>query len=140
MFPLISINNRFLAGAIAFIVNYTAYFSEIFRGGINSIAKGQWEAIKVLKIPKFTAIKKIIVPQSLKACLPSICNETITLVKDTALIFSIGLIDLLSATKNAVNTSANVMIYAVSAGIYLVICSVLNTVFKLLEKKFNYKN
>ena len=140
MFPLIKINNRFIAGAIAFIVNYTAYFSEIFRGGINSIPKGQWEAIKVLKIPKFKAIRKIIVPQSLKASLPPICNETITLVKDTALVFSIGLIELLSATKNIVNTSANVMIYAVSAVIYLAICSILNAVFKLLEKKFNYKN
>lgn len=140
LFPFIKINNRFLAGSIAFIINYTAYFSEIFRGGINSIASGQWEATKVLRIPKTLAIKKVILPQSLKACLPSVCNETITLIKDTALIFSIGLVDLLSATKNIVNTSANVSVYAVSAVIYLIICSFLNTLFKLLEKKFNYKN
>ena len=140
LFPFIKINNRFFAGTIAFIINYTAYFSEIFRGGINSIASGQWEAIKVLRIPKALAIKKIILPQSLKACLPSVCNEAITLIKDTALIFSIGLVDLLSATKNIVNTSANVSVYAISAVIYLIICSFLNTLFKLLEKKFNYKN
>ena len=140
LFPFIKINNRFFAGSIAFIINYTAYFSEIFRGGINSIASGQWEAIKVLRIPKTLAIKKVILPQSLKACLPSVCNETITLIKDTALIFSIGLVDLLSATKNIVNTSANVSVYAVSAIIYLIICSFLNTLFKLLEKRFNYKN
>ncbi len=140
LLPAMKISNRFLAGSVAFIINYTAYFSEVFRGGINSIPIGQWEAIKVLRIPKFKAIEKIIVPQSLKACLPSICNEVITLVKDTALIFTIGIVDLLSATKNAVNISANVSIYGVTAAIYLFMCCILNIIFKLLEKRFNYKS
>lgn len=140
LFPIIKINNRFLAGSVAFVVNYAAYFSEIFRGGINSIPIGQWEAIKVLRIPKFKATKKIIIPQSLKASLPSICNEAITLVKDTALIFTIGIIDLLSATKNIVNTSANVSVYGITAVIYLILCFILSSIFKKLEQKFNYKS
>jgi len=131
-------NDRFLIGAIAFILNYAAYFAEIFRGGLKSIGKGQYEAIQVLQIPRLKAIKKIIVPQVLKVSLPSLCNECVTLVKDTALIFCIGITELLIATKNIVNSSANVSAYAITAGIYLLICSVINVIFKLWESKVKY--
>ena len=140
LLPVLKMDNRFFVGTIAFIINYAAYFSEIFRGGINSIAIGQWDAIKVLRIPKFKAIRKIILPQALNACLPAVCNETISLVKDTSLIFSIGLVELLTATKNAVNVSANVFIYAIAAIVYLAICFFINILFKFLENKVNYEN
>ena len=131
-------NDRFLIGAIAFILNYAAYFAEIFRGGLKSIGKGQYEAVQVLQIPRLKAIKKIIIPQVLKVSLPSLCNECVTLVKDTALIFCIGITELLIATKNIVNSSANVSAYAITAGIYLLICSVINVIFKLWESKVKY--
>lgn len=139
LFPAFQANNRFLIGATAFILNYAAYFSEIFRGGAKSIDKGQWEAIQVLQIPKLKAIFKIIIPQAFKVCLPSICNESVTLVKDTALIFSIGVIELLTAAKNSVNINANIAAYVVAAGIYLAICSIINVVFKFLENKLKFE-
>lgn len=82
---------------------------------------------------------KIILPQVLKVCLPAICNETVTLVKDAALIFSIGIVELLSAAKNIVNSSANISAYAVIAAIYLVICFCISTCFKYLEKKLKFE-
>ena len=140
LIPVFKMNNRFFVGTIAFILNYAAYFSEIFRGGLNSISGGQWDAIKVLRIPNFRAIKNIILPQALRACLPAICNETVSLVKDTSLIFSIGLVELLTATKNAVNVTANVSIYAIAALVYLAICFFINILFKFLENKISYEN
>ena len=132
------IGDRFIAGLIAFILNYAAYFAEIFRGGLKSIDKGQFEAIKVLQISRTKGLLKVILPQVLTVSLPSICNETVTLVKDTALIFSIGIVELLSAAKNIVNSSANIMAYIVAGCIYLIICSFISLCFQMLEKKFNY--
>lgn len=131
-------SNRFLIGSVAFILNYAAYFAEIFRGGLKSISKGQYEAIQVLQIPKLKAIKKIIIPQVLKVSLPSLCNECVTLVKDTSLVFCIGITELLISTKNIVNASANASAYAITAGIYLLICSVINVLFKFWESKIKY--
>ena len=139
MMPQLQLSNdRFLMGSIAFILNYAAYFAEIFRGGLKSIDKGQFEAIKVLKISKSKSLFKIIIPQAFRVCLPSVCNELVNLVKDTSLIFSIGIIDLLTATKDIVNTSANISIYIIAAGIYLAICALINLIFNLLENKLNF--
>ncbi len=138
LMPFLVLKQRFLVGVVVFILNYTAYFTEIFRGGLNAISKGQFEAIEILGISKIVAVFKIIIPQMLKVCLPSICNETISLIKDTALIFSIGVIELLTATKNLVNATANVVYYIVVAAIYFVLCSLINLIFKLFEKKFQF--
>ena len=134
----LNFNNRFLIGAIAFILNYAAYFAEIFRGGLKSINRGQWEAIQILQISKIKAINKIVIPQILRVSLPSLCNECVTLVKDTSLVFCIGITELLISTKNIVNSSANVTTYALTAGIYLAICSVINVMFKIWESKVKY--
>ncbi len=139
LFPNFPVNDRFLIGSVAFIFNYAAYFAEIFRGSLKGIDKGQWEAIKVLQIPKIKAVFKIIIPQAFRVCLPSICNETVTLVKDTALIFSIGVIELLSTAKNIVNMNANITAYIIVAGIYLAICSIVNLVFKFLENRLKFE-
>ena len=139
MFPSLKITDRFLIGVISFVLNYAAYFTEIFRGGLKSIDKNQLEAIKVLQIPKFTAIFKIILPQMFKVCLPSVCNETVSLVKDTALIFSIGVVELLESAKSIVNETANITAYIVAFGIYLAICTTINLIFKIIENKLKFE-
>ena len=134
----LTIKSRFLAGILTFVMNYSAYFAEIFRGGFLSIDKGQYEAAKLLRIGKFKLFFKILLPQSMKICMPSICNEAVTLIKDTSLIFAIGIQELLSNTKNIVNSTANIMPYIAAFGIYLIICSTIVFVFKKLEAKFKF--
>lgn len=134
----LAIKSRFLAGVLTFVLNYSAYFAEIFRGGFLSIDKGQYEAAKLLGITKFKLFFKILLPQAIKICMPSICNEAVTLIKDTSLIFSIGIQELLSNTKNIVNSTANIMPYIVSFGIYLIICSIIVFIFKRIESKFKF--
>lgn len=130
--------DRFTAGAIAFILNYAAYFAEIFRGGILSVDKGQYEAAKVLGISEMQTRFKIVIPQMIRISLPSVANETIILLKDTALISSLGLLDLLNVTTNIVNRDTNIAAYVVAAALYLVLSYVLSVLFKKLEKKFAF--
>lgn len=139
MFPNLKITDRFLIGVTSFVLNYAAYFTEIFRGGLKSIDKNQLEAIKVLQIPKSTAIFKIILPQMFKVCLPSVCNETVSLVKDTALIFSIGIVELLTSAKSIVNETANITAYIATFLIYLAICTTINLIFKWAENKLKFE-
>jgi len=130
--------DRFTAGCVAFIFNYAAYFCEIFRGGLLSVDTGQYEAAKVLGINKWQMTFRIIIPQMIKVVLPPVSNETITLVKDTALVASIGITDLLHYTKSLVNSSANVFPFFVAAVFYLAMTFVLTKVFQWLEKKFMF--
>lgn len=132
------ISDRFTAGAIAFILNYAAYFAEIFRGGILSVDKGQYEAAKVLGISEIQAKFKIVMPQMFRISLPAVANETIILLKDTALITTLGLSDLLKVTNNIVNRTTNVSAYAVAAAFYLILSYLLSVFFKKLEKKFAF--
>ena len=130
------ISDRFTAGAIAFILNYGAYFAEIFRGGILSVDKGQYEAAKVLGISEMQTRFKIVIPQMFRISLPAVANETIILLKDTALITTLGLSDLLKVTKNIVNRDTNVLAYLVAGALYLVLSYLLSVLYKKLEKKF----
>lgn len=132
------ISDRFTAGAIAFILNYGAYFAEIFRGGILSVDKGQYEAAKVLGISEIQTKFKIVIPQMFRISLPAVANETIILLKDTALITTLGLSDLLKVTNNIVNRTTNVSAYAIAAAFYLIISYLLSVLFKKLEKKFEF--
>lgn len=134
----LSFRNRFFAGIVAFILNYAAYFTEIFRGGFLSIDKGQIEACKVLGFSKIQAIYQILIPQIFKVTLPSICNETITLVKDTSLIYAIGVSELLSNTKNIVNSAANIFPYIVTGLIYFIACFLVAGIFKSIEKNISF--
>ena len=131
--------NAFTAACIAFCLNYAAYFCEIYRGGLLSIDKGQFEAAKVLGFNKFQTYTKIILPQMFRVVLPSISNESITLVKDTALITSIAVSEIIHAAKVAVNRDSNPSAYIVAAVIYLLMNFVLTRVFAKLEKKFSYE-
>ena len=130
--------NRFTACAIAFVLNYAAYFAEIFRGGLLAVDKGQYEAAKVLGLGKFHTFVKIVIPQMVRVSLPAISNETIILVKDTALVTAIALQELLHVTKSIVNATANIMPYAVAAVFYLAMSYVLTRAFSWLEKKFAF--
>lgn len=134
----LTIKDRFLAGAITFVLNYAAYFGEIFRSGFLGIDKGQKDAAQVLGFSKTQTLFKILLPQVLRITLSTICNECVTLVKDTALIFAIGVPELLSNTKNLVNSTANVISYVITGAIYLMICMVLVQIFKKLERKFSF--
>lgn len=130
--------DRFAAACIAFGLNYAAYFAEIFRGGLLAIDKGQYEASKVLGLTKFETMIRVVIPQMIRVCLPSISNETITLLKDTALVTTIGVAEIIHYAKTAVNRDANPFAFVVAAAIYLVINFVLTFIFKKLEKKYEF--
>lgn len=128
--------SRFTAACIAFAINYACYFGEIFRGGLLSIDAGQYEASKVLGMTRFETMRKIIIPQMIRVCLPSISNETITLLKDTALVTIIGVAEVLHYTKTAVNREGTPLPFLIAAAVYLVINAIITLVFKKLEKDY----
>lgn len=123
---------------IAFVLNYTAYFAEIFRGGINSIDIGQHEGSLVLGLSKTHTFIKIILPQVIKNVMPSIGNEIITLVKDTSLVYILGSSDILKAARSVANVYAAFSPYIYVGLIYLVIIAVLTKILDKIENKFNY--
>ncbi len=129
--------NPFLAVILTFVLNYAAYFGEIYRGGIASVDEGQYEAAEALGISKFATMKDIILPQTMKAVLPPVANEAITLVKDTALASTIGtVIDLMRSTSTTVNRLTDMTPFVVAAIIYLIMTCVLTFGTGKLEKYF----
>lgn len=137
--PIIGITfDRFTAVMIAFILNYAAYFGEIFRGGIESIDKGQYDAAKVLGFTPSKTFIRIILPQVIKIVMPSIANEVITLIKDTALVYIVGLGELLRAGKIASNRDASLMPLVLVGIIYLILTALLEAIFKKFEGKYSY--
>ncbi|MER2225759.1 MAG: amino acid ABC transporter permease [Carnobacterium sp.] len=137
--PLVGITfDRFSAAVFTFTINYAAYYAEIFRGGILSIPKGQFEAIRVLGIGKINGFRKIIIPQVMRVVLPSVGNEVIALVKDTSLIYILGIGELLRAGQIAANTYASLVPYAAVGVIYLVVTGLVTLLLNAIEKKANY--
>ncbi|MEH6937307.1 amino acid ABC transporter permease [Bacillus sp. JJ664] len=137
--PLIGIVfDRFTTVIIAFTLNYAAYFGEIFRAGIQSIDKGQYEAAEVLGLSKSQAFKRIILPQMTKKVLPPVSNEVITLIKDSALVYVVGLDDMLRVAKIASNTSASLVPLLFVSILYLLLTAILTNIFKRLENRFSY--
>ncbi|MDX9918347.1 MAG: amino acid ABC transporter permease [Gudongella sp.] len=130
--------SRFQAIYIAFILNYTAYFAEIFRGGINSIDIGQYEAAEVLGLSRPFAFIKIILPQVIKTVLPSVGNEVITLVKDTSLVYILGASDILKAAKSVSNVYSTFSPYIIIALVYLLIIAILTKILASVERRYNY--
>jgi polar amino acid transport system permease protein len=126
----------FPAAVIAFVLNYAAYFAEIFRGGILSVNKGQYEASKALGFTSWQTMRYIVVPQMIRTVIPPVANETITLVKDTALASVISIIDLLKKAQEAVARDANVTAYLVVAVFFLAITFVLTMLFHYVERRF----
>ena len=135
--PVIGIRlGDFPAAVLAFVLNYGAYFCEIFRAGIQAIPKGQYEAAKTLGMNYVQTMKRIILPQVFKIILPPVSNETITLVKDTSLIYVLAMNDLLRTTRNLVQRDFNIMPFVVAAVFYLVMSMILTYGFNKLEKHF----
>lgn len=126
------------AAIIAFVFNYTAYFAEIMRSGIQHVDKGQWEAAKVLGISKLQAFTKIVMPQVIKNVLPALTNEAATLIKDTSLIYVLGISELLKTGRTAVNTLSSLLPFAMVGVFYLILISATNAVFNYIEKKYSY--
>lgn len=129
---------RFNACIIAFTVNYAAYFGEIFRGGIASIPKGQYEAAKVLGYTRLKTFLRIILPQVIKQVIPATSNELMTLVKDTSLAQVIAIPELFDAASKAGSKYFSTVPIAVAAVFYLVMNTVVEMVFKMIENKLNY--
>ncbi|WP_334073471.1 amino acid ABC transporter permease [Paenibacillus sp. A14] len=130
--------DRFVAAALAFTLNYAAYFAEIFRGGLLAIDKGQYEAAQVLGLGRFHTLARIILPQMFRIALPAVSNEAITLVKDTALLYAVAVPELLHFAKTAVNRDFTIMPFVIAGVIYLVMTLILTLFFKILERKFKF--
>ena len=129
---------RYEAALFAFVLNYAAYFAEIFRGGLQSISEGQFEAAQVLRLSRFQTMTHIIIPQVIKIVLPSIGNEVINLIKDSSLVYVIGLGDLLRAGNVAMARDVTFVPLVLVGVIYLFLISLCAFVQKKIEKYFSY--
>ena len=132
--------DRFPAAILAFVLNYGAYLGEIFRAGIDSIDEGQYEAGQVLGMSSKDIFFRIVLPQAFKRVLPPITNEIVTLVKDTALVYVIGLSDLLKVGKVAANRDSSLMPLLVIGIVYLILIGVLSKIMEKIEKRYEYYN
>lgn len=130
--------DRFPAAIIAFTLNYAAYFGEIFRAGISSVDVGQNEASKVLGLSKTDTFFRIILPQAFKTVLPPVANEIVTLVKDTALVYVIGLDELLRVGKIACNRDSSLLPLLIIGLVYLILIGIFTKLLDKLEKKYQY--
>ena len=128
------------AAILAFTLNYGAYFGEIFRAGIDSIDEGQYEAGQVLGMSNTDIFFRIVLPQAFKRVLPPITNEIVTLIKDTALVYVIGLSDLLKVGKVAANRDSSLMPLLVIGIVYLILIGVLSKIMEKIEKRYEYYN
>ena len=124
------------AALLAFTLNYTAYFAEIFRAGIQAIPRGQFEAARVLGLPHWHTMKRIVFPQVLRIVLPPISNETINLVKDTSLIYILAMNDLLRVARTIVQREFDMTPFVIAGIFYLVMTAVLTWGFKRLEAHY----
>ncbi len=129
---------RFPAVIIAFVINYAAYFAEIYRAGIESIPLGQYEAAEVLGYSKAQTFFKIILPQVIKRVLPPVTNETITLVKDTSLAFTISLAEMFTVAKQIGAAQTSIMPLMAAGVFYYVFNLLVATVMEAIEKKLSY--
>lgn len=132
--------DRFTAVIIAFTLNYAAYFAEIYRGGIQAIPKGQYEAAKVLGFSRFDTFFRIVLPQVVKRILPATSNEVITLVKDTALAQTIGVAELFRAAQNASARQFSTTPIFIAGAFYFFMNWVISEGFRRAERKLAYYN
>lgn len=125
----------FTAAVVTFVINYAAYFCEIFRGSILGIDNGQYEAAKVLGMSYWQTMVRIIIPQSLITALPPLSNEAISLIKDTSLVSAIGMAEILRNSKELVTRDFSIMPFIICAVMYLLMSVVVIAFFKKLEEK-----
>lgn len=131
-------NWRFIAVILGFVINYAAYFAEIYRGGIESIPVGQYEAAEVLGYTKYQTFMKIILPQMVKRVLPSVGNEVITLVKDTSLAFAIAYTEMFTLAKQIAAADSNIIPLFVAGIFYYIFNLVVATAMDRIEAGLSY--
>lgn len=131
--------DRFVAACLGFILNYAAYFAEIFRGGLLAIDKGQYEASQVLGLSKWQTTTRIILPQMFRVTLPAIANESVTLVKDTALLYAVAVPELLHFAQTAVNRDFTIFPFFLAGLIYLIMTLILTFIFKGIERRYKFE-
>lgn len=130
--------DRFTAAIVAMVINYAAYFAEIYRGGIQSIPFGQYEAAKVLGFTKNQTFFRIIIPQVVKRIIPPMGNEVITLVKDTALVQVLGVAELFHVAQTQSGRLVSVMPLFIAGVFYFIMNWVVSKAFDFTEKKLGY--
>ncbi|WP_270296683.1 amino acid ABC transporter permease [Eggerthella sinensis] len=129
---------KYVACSIGFIINYAAYFGEIYRGGIQSIPRGQYEAAEVLGYSRAQTFMKIVLPQVAKRILPAMSNEIITLVKDTSLAFVLGIMEMFSQAKAIAASQISLLPYVIAGVIYWLLNFIVEIILTRIEKRLNY--
>lgn len=138
LFGVSGFRNKLIPVVIAFAINYAAYFAEIYRGGIESMPVGQYEAAEVLGYTKTQTFFHIILPQVVKRIMPSITNEVITLVKDTSLAFTVSYAEMFTVGKQIANSETSFMPFLVAGVFYFVFNAVVDFVMGKIEKSMDY--
>ena len=138
LFGMSVARNKLIPIIIAYSINYAAYFAEIYRGGIESMSQGQYEAASVLGYSKFQTFMRIILPQVIKRILPSVTNEVITLVKDTSMAFTVAYQEMFSIGKQIANSQASFMPFIIAGVFYYVFNSLVAFVMNRIENRLNY--
>ena len=130
--------NKLVPVVIAFAINYAAYFAEIYRGGIESMSVGQYEAAEVLGYTKTQTFIRIILPQVIKRIMPSITNEVVTLVKDTSLAFTVSYQEMFTIGKQIANSQTSFTPFVVAGVFYLVFNAIVDFAMGRIEKRMDY--
>ena len=130
--------NKLIPVVIAFAINYAAYFAEIYRGGIESIPIGQYEAAEVLGYTKFQTFLRIILPQVIKRIMPSVTNEVVTLVKDTSMAFTVSYQEMFTIGKQIANSQTSFVPFVVAGVFYYVFNAVVDYLMGRIEKRLDY--
>ena len=130
--------NKLIPVIIAFSINYAAYFAEIYRGGIESIPAGQYEAAEVLGYSKFQTFMRVILPQVIKRIMPSVTNEVVTLVKDTSLAYTVSYVEMFTIGKQIANSETSFLPFIVAGVFYYVFNAVVDYVMGRIEKRLEY--
>lgn len=138
LFQIPGSRNKLIPVIIAFSINYAAYFSEIYRGGIESIPVGQYEGAEILGYSKFQTFMRIVLPQVIRRILPSVTNEIVTLVKDTSLAFTLSYAEMFTIGKQIANSQSSFMPFIIAGVFYYLFNFVVEFVMGRLEKSMSY--
>lgn len=138
LFGMTVSKNKLIPVVVAFAINYAAYFAEIYRGGIESMSKGQYEAAQVLGYTKTQTFFVVILPQVIKTIMPSLTNEVVTLVKDTSLAFTVSYQEMFTIGKQIANSQTSFMPFVVAGVFYYIFNAVVDFAMGLAEKKLDY--
>ena len=138
LFGLSVSRNKLIPVVIAFALNYAAYFAEIYRGGIESMSQGQYEAAEVLGYSKVQCFMRIILPQVIKRIIPSVTNEIVTLVKDTSMAFTVAYQEMFTIGKQIANSQTSFMPFLIAGVFYFLFNAIVGWVMGRFEKRLSY--